>query len=391
MSRTNIILSTPHNYDLQGLAETTQQSLSLLKPWTTLPPSPSNPLIGEISTKAANYVSAIQMGVSAAYSGFTVTEEVLFLAKVLPVDDQEDLKQYLVGMMDLAREARENANSAFQAFRNVRTDIYETMSKLTEQLKSADHPGHRARDDYPQYRKEDLDVLVKFSEYLSKYAEWWDWIKVETDPSSSSKNEPLAFQLDSLTDPEAVKRWTQLRSQYTAYVQMIGEFEDSDPQFFNRSISPSPEAAGQSSTNKHIMDVSSTPSSTATLHASSHATGPQTVNGSSIPPHKPNKPTPERASSVDIKLNGNKSSGPSWHIKSVNLISKFIKSLQITKFGQIAIRCVTKRGSYAAQNPNQTSTEPSPKKKKNEKKAPTPSSSVNPSPTKNSTPKTSSD
>lgn len=65
------------------------------------------------------------MGVSAAYSGFTVTEEVLFLASALPIEDHEDLQQYLVGMMDLAREARENANNAFQAFRNVRADIYD--------------------------------------------------------------------------------------------------------------------------------------------------------------------------------------------------------------------------------------------------------------------------
>lgn len=94
------------------------------------------------------------------------------------------------------------------------------MSKLTDQLKSSQHPSQTSND-FPKYRKEELDVLVQFGDYLSKYADWWDWIKVETDPTPSTKGQPVAFQLDSLIDPEAVKRWTQLRSQYTAYVQMV--------------------------------------------------------------------------------------------------------------------------------------------------------------------------
>ncbi|PPQ82779.1 hypothetical protein CVT25_009274 [Psilocybe cyanescens] len=292
MSTTNIILSTPHNYDLQGLAETTRQSLELLRPWTLLAPSPSNPLVSEIVSKAAKYVSAVQMGVSAAYSGFTVTEEVLFLASALPIEDRDDLQQYLFGMMDLAREARENANNAFQAFRNVRVEIIEPISKLTEQLKASQKPDGQSHStsDFPKYNKAELDVLVKFSEYISNYANWWDWIKIETDPSPSTKDLPVAFQLDSLTDPEAVKRWKHLRSQYTAYVQVIGELEDADPEFFNSAPFPSSRASTTTTTTAAAATVPSTDAPKASSLNTASTTSAPVTNGRTVTNSPRSKP-----------------------------------------------------------------------------------------------------
>ncbi|KAF8870899.1 hypothetical protein CPB84DRAFT_1905732 [Gymnopilus junonius] len=253
MSSAVITLYSPQDYNLQSLAETTKQSLALLKPWTHLKSSPNDALGQKIAQQATKYTAAIQAGVSASYSGFTVTEEVLFLANVLPVEDQQDLQQYLVGMMELAKEARDNANKAYEAFRNVRKEIF----TLASQVELSAHGGNfgegsqtanSTRKGLPKYHRNDLEVLVEFSEHISAFANWWDWVKIESDPSTS-KDQPISFQIDSLRDPEVVKRWNHLRSQYTAYVQMIGEIEDTDPEFFN--LSPSPVQTQSDSVHAH--------------------------------------------------------------------------------------------------------------------------------------------
>ncbi|KAF8153803.1 hypothetical protein B0H34DRAFT_67149 [Crassisporium funariophilum] len=123
LAMTSIILSNPQNLDLRTLGDITRQSLALLKPWTLLGNSTDNLVVQRVSAEAAQYVDAIKLGVSAAYSGFTVTEEVIFLAECLPCNDSADLQRYLVGMLELAKTARENANKAFDAFRSVRQQI----------------------------------------------------------------------------------------------------------------------------------------------------------------------------------------------------------------------------------------------------------------------------
>jgi len=102
------------------------------------PSSQQDIIVKEIALQASKYVGAIQAGVSAAYSGFTVTEEVLFLASLDSVEDEEDLHQYLAGMMELAKQARDNAHKAHEAFRTVRTEIYAVSMLINNGIVIAD-------------------------------------------------------------------------------------------------------------------------------------------------------------------------------------------------------------------------------------------------------------
>ncbi|KAF8153796.1 hypothetical protein B0H34DRAFT_676707 [Crassisporium funariophilum] len=174
-----------------------RQSLALLKPWTLLGKSTDNLVVQRVSAEAAQYVDAIKLGVSAAYSGFTATEEVVFLAESLPSNDPADLQRYL-------------------------------------ECPSTDSPATALNtlNTLPQDLQEVIEVLVRFADNTSDFAVWWDWVKIESDPQIS--NQPMEFRLDFLRDKNVINRSRELRSQYTDYVQMVGETEDTDPHFFQR-------------------------------------------------------------------------------------------------------------------------------------------------------------
>jgi len=81
--------------------------------------------MSRLSQQAEKYVDAIQLTVLAAYSGFTVTEDVLYLSTAIQdtIEDKEDLERYIMGMLSLASQSRENSNKALQAFRDIRREL----------------------------------------------------------------------------------------------------------------------------------------------------------------------------------------------------------------------------------------------------------------------------
>ncbi|KAF8153797.1 hypothetical protein B0H34DRAFT_66877 [Crassisporium funariophilum] len=260
---TSIILSYPQHLDLQGLAETTSQSLALLTPWVLLGESTKNSAVRRVSAAATKYIAAIKLGVSAAYTGFAVTQNIMFLTKSDLMMDEKELQHYLVGMLERARKARGNANKAFEAFREVRQEIFVITQDLQTELQlfgeqdASDEgiiktpyslnlskmiylesaSGLSSITNLPRDLQEAVEVLVLFSQSTSAFASWWDWVMIEADPQIKSKPVEFEFHIDSLRDKEVVKRWGELRLQYTAYVQMVGKIEDANPRLFPLSSS----------------------------------------------------------------------------------------------------------------------------------------------------------
>ena len=78
---------------------------------------------GHLAIQTAKYVKAIQLALAAAYSGNTVTEEVLYLASALPVDNLKELEEYVQSMVDLAIESRQKLRSALEAFGEIRRAV----------------------------------------------------------------------------------------------------------------------------------------------------------------------------------------------------------------------------------------------------------------------------
>ncbi|KAF9555965.1 hypothetical protein CPC08DRAFT_109611 [Agrocybe pediades] len=294
MASASFTLTNPQDCDLRQLIEITRESLALLKPWTVVKPSSDPPkteqdtLVKGIALQASKYVAAIQMGVAAAYSGFTVTEEVLFLADLDTVEEEEDILQYLKGMNELANQARENANKAFEAFRNVRTDIYATVTKLNpEALDKNYKPAQRKFPNLPLFKHADIETLAKFADQISAYANWWDRMKIETHPPFR-RGQPVSEYLAVFKDPTLIRRWKNLRAQYAAYVQMIAEMEDADPHFFTGSW--------RAQTSNSTLSRAPSPSRQLLSAAPTLVEQSERVVGPS--PSAPSSPTPSHSDSV---------------------------------------------------------------------------------------------
>ena len=78
----------------------------------------------KLSAQAREYVRAVCLGLLAAQSGFTATEDILALAKNMNGTTAEERNDYLVGTLELADKAYTQASETFQVFRNIRATMF---------------------------------------------------------------------------------------------------------------------------------------------------------------------------------------------------------------------------------------------------------------------------
>ncbi|KDR78017.1 hypothetical protein GALMADRAFT_224421 [Galerina marginata CBS 339.88] len=234
-----VILGTPGAFDFQAFSETTRRSLALLAPVTELRHSNSQ-FANDIAAQAMEYVQAIKLGVGAAQRGFTATEDIISLAGLVASTTPEERAEYLVGTLELADQAYAEGKEAFQAFRDVRTKVYTLTDKFNSTLQSTPTVPRfrtRAQADAANRSIEDLrrgvDILADFGSQASALAQWWDWIKVETDVHRKGQS-TVAFDDSSLRQQAIIDRWKLLRTQFADYTNMVGQLEDTYPEILSR-------------------------------------------------------------------------------------------------------------------------------------------------------------
>lgn len=81
-----------------------------------------------MSKQATKYVGAIQLGTSAALTGYRVIQSILFLANALPIRDKNDLRVYIEDLMEIVEQARDQSQAAQSAFKEVRADIFQVCA-----------------------------------------------------------------------------------------------------------------------------------------------------------------------------------------------------------------------------------------------------------------------
>lgn len=138
---TTVTFLCPPEYNLEAFANSTTQSLRILRPWARDITEPyednllimllaNPPLIRKnsieeaLSKQADQYVRAIQLGTSAAHKGYLVIQGVLFLVDTLAIADKNELKVYLENLMQNVDQARKECEVAQRAFKDVRVDIF---------------------------------------------------------------------------------------------------------------------------------------------------------------------------------------------------------------------------------------------------------------------------
>ena len=84
-----------------------------------------------MAKQAARYVDAIHLTVSAAYSGYTATKDVLGLARMLqnPKTKKKAASRYAEGMFILATRSKLKATKALDSLRDVRVELMKVLSE----------------------------------------------------------------------------------------------------------------------------------------------------------------------------------------------------------------------------------------------------------------------
>jgi hypothetical protein len=82
------------------------------------------PFAKDIFAQARAYVNAIDFSVVAAQLGFTIAAEAISLEDLIPDSTPDELRHYLEGMLDFAKDGYDNANKTLETFRNVRRDVH---------------------------------------------------------------------------------------------------------------------------------------------------------------------------------------------------------------------------------------------------------------------------
>jgi len=241
---TTVALTSQSPLDLQALVDTTQLSITLLNPWITQTPQSDNAVVSAVTKQAARYADAIQLTVAAAQSGFTVTKDVLYLARVLddPKTKKKDVSDYSAGTLILAMESKEKATTALNALRDIRKELMKIQRDLVLEENNVDLQqngvGLRLRSELDN----DLKALNAFFDQVSLFVKWWDWVQTETSPLR--EKQPMEYQLDALRDSATVARWKEMEEKFMSYTRMISIMRTQHADFFRL---PSTEVKKQSS------------------------------------------------------------------------------------------------------------------------------------------------
>ena len=79
----------------------------------------------QVCAQARRSVGAIHLSLSAVKAGFTAVEDIIAFAGLMNEGSPDELREYLVGTLELADKAYTSAQEAYQTFRNIRTTMYE--------------------------------------------------------------------------------------------------------------------------------------------------------------------------------------------------------------------------------------------------------------------------
>ena len=196
----------------------------------------------EIVAQIVALGQAVQLGATIAQKGFTATEDVIALAEMVNQTTPEERAEYLNGTLELANSVYSQGKDAFDSLRDVRKKIFtvsllhndiehkltrpqlsDKFNSLIQEQKTADLFQTKAQEEAARRSFEELkkgiEVLESFHRQVSELAQWWDWVKIETDFHNGRK--VVTFDDSSLKQATVVARWKLLRSQFADYTNMV--------------------------------------------------------------------------------------------------------------------------------------------------------------------------
>ncbi|PPQ93532.1 hypothetical protein CVT25_000514 [Psilocybe cyanescens] len=237
-----IIPGTPGAFDFKAFSKSTQRAFALLTPLLELRRKQSEFDIAlDISQRAIEFMAAVKLGVGAARLGYTATVDIIELANGVESMSPDDRAAYLHGTFEIAKKAHDEAKQAHEALRDVRVNLFQLIRSSMETIAAAESsrngachsPTTQARIPAAHSLAEldhGLDILEKFGKEISALAQWWDWIKVETQVDPGGRT-ALVSEQSALT--QNIGQWELLRKQFADYNSMVAQLEDSYPKLLS--------------------------------------------------------------------------------------------------------------------------------------------------------------
>ncbi|KAF9553105.1 hypothetical protein CPC08DRAFT_714064 [Agrocybe pediades] len=238
MPESEYVLPAPTVPDLATLAKSTEQALSILRPWCTVTKHYKSKALVSIQIQALSYVEAIDFSITAAQDGYTIADEVLDFAEDISVGKntpEKELQEYLQGMLQLAQRGEENAKLAWTRFREVR----HTVERLVREAKEERIQENKKLFAFLRGRlghlEENIAVLERFSKAISLYMAWWNELNM-THGAITSRTTKINYS--SLRNEAVVKSWRTLKTAYVDYTNKIKAIQDVDPTFASQLEMP---------------------------------------------------------------------------------------------------------------------------------------------------------
>ncbi|KAF9552215.1 hypothetical protein CPC08DRAFT_768465 [Agrocybe pediades] len=222
-----VVLDAPEIPELRALANSTSQSLKVLRPWCKA--EHTSIALRSIKLQALTYTKAIDFSIIAAEQGHTIAEEALGFAKNIDHTgfSEDDRQAYLRQMLDMAYRGESNAHKAHEKFREVRTTLEKLISAARDEQKL-----ENAHKDTKELNKleDDVSILEEFSRCVSLFISWWIKMKM-SQASLAARAHHVFVNYNALRERSVVQKWEQLKQSYVEYCDEIKRLQDADEDF----------------------------------------------------------------------------------------------------------------------------------------------------------------
>ncbi|KAF4623075.1 hypothetical protein D9613_002353 [Agrocybe pediades] len=245
-----VVLNAPEIPELKALANSTSQSLKVLRPWCKA--EHTSIALRSIKLQAQTYTKAIDFSIIAAEQGHTIAEEALgFAENIDHVSFSEDQRQaYLRQMLEMAYKGESNAHKAHEKFREVRTTLERLIKDAREEHELQNAVLAQSEDAWPMSLSSSglysldhskdanelnklesgVTVLEEFSRCVSLFISWWNKMKM-SQASLAARAHHVFVNYNALRERSVVQKWEQLKQSYVEYCDEIKRLQDADEEF----------------------------------------------------------------------------------------------------------------------------------------------------------------
>jgi len=245
--------------DLDSIVNGVSNGLKLIEPW--LQASVDHPFLKDfvkgMQKHGAKYREAIDMSIQTAQDGLTFSAAAIDLCDFLldPDVKPDELREYVLGMQDTAKRARDDSTNTLANFRLVHVGLMEMTKQIPTEMNILKREGGqqkrfvfrlpffgRVSESTIEPKKRDVKIeaaiaelheatqgLRKLSESVDGFLAWW--VGMET-LLSTANSRAFSLNYEKVRESKVVtmrKGWGRINEEYRRYNAKIVQLQDYYP------------------------------------------------------------------------------------------------------------------------------------------------------------------